>query len=254
MTGHLYYWVADWNLSRAEAVQRLGGAHQVGNMVDCTGAAFDVCRATNAERMAGYVTGSEGVAWTPAQFALAAANEPGRNQRAVLRIDQSDSDLPLISEAKVAKDIEPGASGDPVAVEVAKQRLAAGDDYTLYTSSGNMQALEDAVAAAGLPPGEIVAYQWASPSSNPGTLLPGTALTIKQAGADLSVVKSSWLPLPHQAAKNHGSPAHKHSLARANVTAPGGDTAEVQVDLDNMKWDIVKGTQGWHVHSAHWGD
>lgn len=247
MTGKLFYWVADWNLSRAEAAGRLGG--HVANMVDCTGSAFDQCRATTAERMAGYVTGTDGIAWTPAQFEAAIANQPGRPNRAVLRIDQSNSDLPLISDAKVAKDDEPGASTIGVSVEVAKQRLAAGDDYTIYLSAGNLTALEDAVSAAGLPEGEIVAYQWASPSSNPGTLLPGTALTIKQAGADLSVVKPGWLPLPHNAHHpEHGSPAHKHALARAQVNGDG----IVELDLRDMTWKALSNEV--KVKGVSWGD
>ena len=35
---------------------------------------------------------------------------------------------------------------------------------------------------------DIYAVQWASPTSNPGTNLPGTGLTLAQSGADLNVI------------------------------------------------------------------
>ena len=40
------------------------------------------------------------------------------------------------------------------------------------------------------------AVQWASPTSNPGKLVPGSALTLKQANVDLSVTADTWFPPP----------------------------------------------------------
>jgi len=39
-----------------------------------------------------------------------------------------------------------------------------------------------------------IGVQWASPSSNPHTILPGSTLTLSQANADLSVVDAGWIP------------------------------------------------------------
>ena len=45
-------------------------------------------------------------------------------------------------------------------------------------------------------PFPVKAVQWASPSSNPGTLVPGTGLTLTQANCDLSVADKSWPSVP----------------------------------------------------------
>lgn len=37
--------------------------------------------------------------------------------------------------------------------------------------------------------GNVYAIQWASPSSNPNTVLPGTSLTLSQCDADLSIIR-----------------------------------------------------------------
>ena len=40
------------------------------------------------------------------------------------------------------------------------------------------------------------AVQWASPTSNPGTIVPGGTLTLAQAQVDLSVAEDAWHPAP----------------------------------------------------------
>jgi hypothetical protein len=52
------------------------------------------------------------------------------------------------------------------------------------------------------------AVQWASPTSNPGTLVPGSSLTLKEANVDLSVTEASW----------------KAAVAPAPAPAPAGPT------------------------------
>ena len=244
MTGKLYYWVANWNLSRAEAALRLG--NDVWNMVDCTHDHVNTCSQTTAEVMAGYVTGTPDIRWTPEDWKQA---DKQPVPRILIRIDQSNSDLPLIADTTLTKDIEPGASGNPVAVEVAKQRLHAGDNYMLYVSQANLPALEHAIAAAGLPHGEIVAYQYASPESNPNTLLPGTRLTIKEVNADLSVIKRGIYPVPSHA---QPSPAHRHSLARAHVYGVGASGGVLEFDLRTLEWRSL--SSGLKVEPAPWGD
>ena len=56
-------------------------------------------------------------------------------------------------------------------------------------------SLNEAEAEARLQPnldGGIVAVQWASPSSNPRTLVPGSSLTLAEANVDLSVTVYGW--------------------------------------------------------------
>jgi hypothetical protein len=38
----------------------------------------------------------------------------------------------------------------------------------------------------------VVAVQWASPTSNPNTLVPGSHLTLSEANVDLSITVASW--------------------------------------------------------------
>lgn len=228
MAGRLYYWVANWNLSRAQAARLLGG--DVDDMADCIGSsAPNVVKAYPAiKRFGVYITGSGGIAWTAANRELLA----GKNV-AILEIDQSNSDLPLISHAKIAKDDEPGASTPEQAVHVAAERLRRGDDYIIYVAQGALDHVENLAAGAGLPHGEIIAYQWASPSSNPNTPLPGTGRTLKEANADLSVVRSGFIPLPSE--RKH-QPQH----------GPAG-TFNGAVSVDQRGHWTVHGTAGRNV-------
>lgn len=241
MTGRLYYWIADWSLSRAHAALLLGGAAV--DMVDCTHAALARVHATSIRRFAGYVTGSPDIRWTAGDFLSLPHGS------AAVRIDQSNSDLPLTASVKVAKDVEPGASTPHEAIVVARERLLAGDSYTIYCDRSELPAVEQQAAAAGLPPGRIIGFQYASPTSNPDTRLPGTIFTLKEANADLSVVLESWLPLPDAPAPHaHPSPAHGHSLARAHVAGTG----TVELDLRDMRWRNVSGHVA--VTPEPWGD
>lgn len=243
MTGKLYYWVADWNLTRAEAARRL--SNDVWNMVDCIHDDLPKCKATTAEVMAGYVTGSPDIRWDQSDWN--AARFVGMEDRLVMRIDQSNSDLPLHADTTLVKDIEPGASTDSVAVKVAKQRLDSGRDYMLYIEASALGWLEHLVSLAGLPHGEIVAYQYASPSSAPHLLLPGTRQTIKEVNADLSVIRRNAYPLPREV-HAEPSPAHDHSLARASIN---GTT--VELDLKTLEWSAPHDKHA-SIVPLPWGD
>lgn len=195
MTGKLFYWVADWNLSRAEAELLL---HEpTGLMVDCTNAGLVNVLGSGAlvnhdgpRRVAGYVTGTPDIRWTAKDFARVP------DTCAVLRIDQSNSDVPALADVRRVKDIEPGASTEHTAITVARERLHAGRNLIAYIDAADLHAFEELVAAARLPAGKIIAYQYASPSSNPRLTLPGTHVSITEADCDLSVILTSYLPLP----------------------------------------------------------
>lgn len=220
MSGNLYYWVADWNLSRAQAAIHLGNKN-VADMVDCTHDALPQVRATSINRFAGYVTGTPDICWTPADFTMVESH--GVFMRSVLRIDQTNLDLPLKADVKlVAVDVEQGAASIATAVTIAHQRIPAGEDLTVYCSEAILHEVEQEMNNAGFHNGRIVAYQWASPTSNPNTILPGTNLTLKEANADLSVVDSLWMPLPQPV-----RPPEK--LPRAVVT----------YDPDDFTWQVT---------------
>jgi hypothetical protein len=189
--GELTYWVADWNLTRAEGSMLLGGGAV--DMLDCIGGDLHRILATPrlaVHHFAGYVTGSDGIAWTSADF-TAARGDGGT----VLAIDQSNLDLPLDADVKVAKDVESGASQVNTAVKVAGERLRSGRDYTIYCERSMLGEVEAAVASAGLAHGEIVGYQYASPLSQTtkGCVVPGTNLTVADLNCDLSVMRPAFL-------------------------------------------------------------
>lgn len=55
--------------------------------------------------------------------------------------------------------------------------------------------LDEAEAASCLH-GDVLAVQWASPTSNPGTPVPGTLATLAEANVDLSVKLPGWPQVP----------------------------------------------------------
>lgn len=237
--GRLYYWVANWNLARAQAARLLG--NDVTDMVDCTHSALPRVRQCLEviKVIGGYITGTSDIRWTPEDF----TSIP--DDVTVLSVDQSDLDLPLLSNVKrVVKDVERGASTISQAVHVAKQRITRGDDYIVYVSQGDLSALEGAMRHAGLPHGEIIAYQWASDTSNPHTILPGTRLTLREANCDLSVIRKDVLAQlhpspsnrrshPHPTPSSHGEGSH---LLRAHVGMA------ITYDPVNKKWKIEHAT------------
>ena len=182
-----------------------------------------------------YITGSEDIEATLAdrdRFADAAG---------VVLIDQSDSLDADLGDVKVVKDTEPGASKIPTTVNVVAQRHAAGKGTSPYIATGDLAALLDALRAAGelgpwvtiweadwnlseaeatarlgtdLGNGAIIAsIQFASPTSNPDTLIPGTSIALAQANADLSVTLDAWMakaaPAPSPSPSPRAPPASK---------------------------------------------
>lgn len=164
----------------------------------------------NGSAVAGYVTGSSDIAWTLDDF-----NRFGNKH--TVRINQRN-DIEHYGLGHVL-DLENRAWTIPNAVEATRRRHADKRHTTIYVNVSNhaelvaklkaekLQALiwladwnlteDEAVKLLGTGSADfpIVAVQWASPSSNPGTMLPGTSMTLHQANADLSVVSAPWLAL-----------------------------------------------------------
>ena len=204
MIGSLFYWVADWNLTRSQAELLLHDP--TGLMIDCTRGdlerALVALRAHNGpRRVAGYVTGTPDIRWTAEEFKQVPTD------CAVLRIDQSNGDLPLLADVRSVKDVEFGASTEHTAITVARERLHAGRNEIVYIDHADVHDFEDLASQAGLPAGKIIAYQYASPTSNPHAVLPGTPYTLAEANCDLSVILQSHLPLPGLRTAENGSKA-----------------------------------------------
>lgn len=166
---------------------------------------------TSLGAVAGYDSGSPEIQWVTSDW-----NRFPKSGH--LHINQGFNVGPLIGDIL---DIESGAWTIPSAVTALQARKAAGKELAAYIAVGNLTALANALSAANLAPVNlwlanwnlsesqaaalvihqfgpfpIKAVQWASPSSNPNTPLPGSKLTLSKANADLSVKDASWHPAP----------------------------------------------------------
>jgi hypothetical protein len=164
----------------------------------------------------GYVTGDPQIDWTVQdwnRFTFAGK----------VRVDQSDGLAHFAAGAADVADVERGAGTLAQFIEAAKERKAKDEDSTLYVSYDNLWGAVHAVQAAGLTlwvyyfvanynwslaeaiaflneNEDVVGVQFASPSSNPDTDLPGSAMLLREAICDLSVKRGSWFPAPVPAA------------------------------------------------------
>lgn len=183
-------------------------------MVDATGNNADKLPA-NAPYIGGYVSGLDGVEWSASQW----ARFTGRKVRNYQGIGPVPA---LLSFDEV--DIEDRAVTPQGGANILKLRVDAGIQWTTFYGSDSY--LKQAIAlvkamgehywnghlnvrlanwnlneteAAALVGTSVygatcIGVQWASDSSNPNTVIPGTSLTLSEVGADLSVVMSSWIP------------------------------------------------------------
>jgi hypothetical protein len=167
--------------------------------------------------VAGYVSGTPDIKWTPGDWGLF-----GHSKK--VRIWQGYAGTPVDFRAWDVIDVETGAVTVAQAAAAVNARVANGIQWTtIYGSDSTLAEVAKAVQAYG---GHVwvghvnawladwnlslteaskiigtmvhgmtcIAVQWASPSSNPGTILPGTGKTLKQANVDLSVVDGTWVP------------------------------------------------------------
>ena len=166
----------------------------------------------NSIAVMGYVTGSADIDWTPADwnhFPLAGK----------IRVDQSASLLEFEAGRADVGDVENGAGTMTAFLAAAAERKKHSLDSTLYVSYDNLADAKAQITRAGLSgwvnyyvanwnwsmdqaeaflatQGTAVAVQFASPSSNPRTILPGAKITLAVANCDLSVKRSGWFPAP----------------------------------------------------------
>ena len=167
--------------------------------------------------VAGYTSGTPDIMWTAADW----SRFPRQHH---IRIEQGYGGFtPNMSDYDVL-DIETGAWTPETAANEVERRVLAG--YTWTTLYGNDTALSQTAslikakgdhiwighvdcvladwnlneAEAAAIVGTMVhgmtcqGVQWASPSSNPNTNLPGTSMTLSQGNVDLNVVNPNWNP------------------------------------------------------------
>jgi hypothetical protein len=193
-------------------------------MIDVTGADLPALLHALQGRypavLAGYVTGSHGVDW-PAGFWTELAGHTG-----LFRYDQSPGLALFASGAADAADVEAGAADLAMAVTVAQAREHKHGWWSwLYFSAGQLEEARRQVAAAGLRKvryivadwdldhaeaeaflkahADVNGVQWASPTSNPHTNVPGTTSTLAELNCDLNVVHDAWFspPAPARASR-----------------------------------------------------
>lgn len=180
----------------------IGQDKQVQRIADC-----------KPQKVAGYDTEmiAGTVKWTDEDWALFPEDKCGH-----VHIDQSVG-LTLLAMGKShVGDVETGAGTIEDFIHAAQVRWEKFQmDTTLYTSANNADDYHQKLTAAGLidrinwwvadwslnraeaasriGKNRVVAVQWASPSSNPKTLVPGSqTMTLEVAGVDLSVALASW--------------------------------------------------------------
>lgn len=183
-----------------------------GTMIDATGTALNgllsALGSNNPQTIASYVTGTGGIEASPAQFAELATRV------GVFRYDQSPTLLEFAAGNADGADIENGAGTIVAAVDAAQKREAMGWYSWFYLSEASLADARTAVAGSHLTRVRFIvadwslsqaqaqdflaanddtdAVQWASPSSNPNTVCPGTSRTLAQLNVDLNVTRAGW--------------------------------------------------------------
>jgi len=159
------------------------------------------------QAVAGYVTGTPDIRWTATDWSRFST-------RFKVRINQENRSDPMLGSVF---DIQPDAWTNEDAAAACLARQDAGRPSACYTMQGNVTPLVNALVAAGVAqadlwvanwnlsqtqaanivanrsgPYPIVCVQYASPSSNPGTVLPGSPLCLAEANCDLSIRAAAW--------------------------------------------------------------
>jgi len=171
-------------------------------------------------RSLGYVTGTGYVPWTTTEW--------GYFPRAGhVRIDQSPGLASFAAGHADVADVEYLAGTIGSFTVAIRERIAAGHQWsTIYGTDSTIAAAAAALQAAGqhgwyyghvdcwladwnLDEAQAAALigrqvhgltcravQWASPTSNPGLIVPGGSSTLAQLQVDLSIADAAWHPAP----------------------------------------------------------
>lgn len=191
-------------------------------------------------KVAGYVTGTPDIQWTAADWARFPHSGHVRIEQGFGPFDPLHCDV---------LDVEARAVTPALAAQGVKDRIAAGiAGTTIYASRNTLPAVEaalnallggtwhghadcwladwnlneaeaDALIGTTMHGMTCRAVQWASPSSNPRTLVPGSTMTLSQAGCDLSAAGAAWHPAP--------APKPQPVMEAMLVVLPGGQARKV---------------------------
>lgn len=175
---------------------------------------------TSFQKVAGYDTGAGSVPWTVDKW-----NRFPHSGH--IHIDQSPGLLEYAAGKSAIADVEPGAGTILNFIAATHQRNARGEYGHLYCSIGSLPVYVGEMISGGLDvsktdfwvadwnldqaeasqlvgsytldvPGHgavtisVAAVQWASPTSNPHTTLPGTTMSLLQSNVDLSETRPDW--------------------------------------------------------------
>jgi hypothetical protein len=183
-----------------------------GTMIDCTGSSLpgllSALGSNYPDVIATYVTGTDGVEATHAQIGDLRADT------GVFLYDQTPQLEAFSNGLTDAADVETGAGILEDAIKACKARQGRGWWSWVYLNASNLEAGREQAKAAGLTKtqwgvanwnltqqeakdfldaNKDVAYvQWASPSSNPNTICPGTSKTLNELNCDLNVTLGGW--------------------------------------------------------------
>lgn len=230
-----------------------------GLMIDTIGANADALMAALGPNkpgadvvLAAYATGTPDIDWTTGQRARAHALGYG-----LYVYDQTPALALFGAGGADGADIERGAGTIGAFIDQARKREARGwtswayvdqADYPAYAAEVRAAGLHhvqygianwnDSLAQAQAQLGALVVYvQWASPSSNPATIVPGTARTLAQLNCDLNATIPGWFaPAPAPAPGPHSPPP---AARRGLLVIPGtlGDlTGELVTSADGRTW------------------
>jgi hypothetical protein len=163
-----------------------------------------------------YVTGLDVVPWSAADI----ARFPHAR---IVRIAQGAGIAPAFNGYDEI-DVERGAITPAQAADMIAERVSRGVQWTtVYGTDSTLLEVTNAVRAKGehiwnghvnymladwnlneaqatkligtlIHGASCVGVQWASPDSNPNTIVPGGTATLRQANVDIAVVDASWIP------------------------------------------------------------
>lgn len=206
-----HIWIADWALSEDEAKAKITG--DTVTMVDTIHTDVEHIP-QSTQKVAGYVTGSAEIIWIDPDWNRFANVQTGK-----VRINQAGSNGYLGD----VLDIESGAwSIDNAAEALSVRAKDPNRDCAAYVDEADYDALITALKGKGFTSFPTVAVQWASPSSNPTTILPGSSLTLSEANCDLSVALATWF------GPSEAPPPPKQS---EEVVIKGNDLTETKVTV-----------------------
>jgi hypothetical protein len=209
----------------------------------------------NTPKVAGYNTGSNGVPWSTADW--------NRFSNAGKVIMCQDADYSTWHSAD-GGDVEPGAMTVAGFVKGATLRQQFEWNTVAYVDKANVAELVKACKAANLDKVElwigdwelnqeqaasqlgqtvggyqIVAIQWASPTSNPHTIVPGGTQTLREANLDLSVTLPAWFAAKADAVPVATPVATPVAPVAPVVTTPVSSTEATLIITDADGDDIM---------------